>query len=165
MFNEFFLKCYEDAKRKGFHDNPPTSRQIDASVKFLNIICEAAKEFELERKNKAPCEDSVTNYPCDSEIYKAIVKTALLASEITEAAEWALNGDIEDQTDYNKILNSNGLYETVINSKPEGYASELADIIIRLGDQCGMHGIDMDYEIERKMEYNRTREYMNGKMF
>ena len=47
--------------------------------------------------------------------------------------------------------------------KPEGFPSELADILIRVGDLAGILGIDLEAAVVEKMAYNRTREYMHGK--
>lgn len=46
--------------------------------------------------------------------------------------------------------------------KPEGIPSELADIIIRVLDICGTHGIDIASAIADKMAYNETRSYRHG---
>ena len=40
----------------------------------------------------------------------------------------------------------------IINGKPEGFPSEIADAIIRLLHICSGMGIDIDYVIELKME-------------
>jgi NTP pyrophosphatase (non-canonical NTP hydrolase) len=47
-------------------------------------------------------------------------------------------------------------------SKPEGIASEFADILIRIGHYAELLGIDLEYEVERKMQYNATRSYRHG---
>jgi NTP pyrophosphatase (non-canonical NTP hydrolase) len=46
--------------------------------------------------------------------------------------------------------------------KPEGVGSECADLLIRLLDTCARHDIDLEWEYERKMAYNRTRTYRHG---
>jgi len=46
--------------------------------------------------------------------------------------------------------------------KPEGIPSELADIIIRVLDICGFHGIDIAHALADKMAYNETRQYRHG---
>jgi NTP pyrophosphatase (non-canonical NTP hydrolase) len=46
--------------------------------------------------------------------------------------------------------------------KPEGVGSEVADVLIRLLDTCERHGINLRAEYERKLAYNRTREYRHG---
>lgn len=48
------------------------------------------------------------------------------------------------------------------NGKPEGVASEFADIFIRLLHYCHVHDIDLQAEYDRKTAYNRTRSYRHG---
>ena len=49
--------------------------------------------------------------------------------------------------------------------KPEGYATELADAVIRIADLCGHMGVDLEAVIREKMAYNATRPYKHGKNF
>jgi NTP pyrophosphatase (non-canonical NTP hydrolase) len=51
-------------------------------------------------------------------------------------------------------------HRNVINFK-----EELADIAIRLGDLCGGLKIDIETEIKKKMEKNKSRPYKHGKEF
>lgn len=46
--------------------------------------------------------------------------------------------------------------------KPEGIPSELADIIIRVLDICGLYGIDIESAVKAKMAYNQTRPHRHG---
>lgn len=46
--------------------------------------------------------------------------------------------------------------------KPEGVAPEIADAVIRLGDLAETLGIDLQREVVRKMNYNRTRPFKHG---
>lgn len=48
------------------------------------------------------------------------------------------------------------------DGKPEGFATELADIVIRVMDLAGALGIDLQAEIERKMDFNDTRSHRHG---
>lgn len=48
------------------------------------------------------------------------------------------------------------------DGKPCGIPSEMADIIIRILDNCEMYGIDIDYAVRLKMEYNKTRKFKHG---
>lgn len=48
------------------------------------------------------------------------------------------------------------------DGKPEGVAAELADIVIRIGDVCGLYGIDLDAAIRQKMAFNETRPHRHG---
>jgi NTP pyrophosphatase (non-canonical NTP hydrolase) len=40
--------------------------------------------------------------------------------------------------------------------------SELADIIIRVMDLCGLYGIDIDKAVKKKLQYNESRSYRHG---
>ncbi len=50
-------------------------------------------------------------------------------------------------------------------SEVEMVAEELADVAIRLFDLCGASDINLEAEIERKMEINRTRPRLHGKEY
>jgi NTP pyrophosphatase (non-canonical NTP hydrolase) len=49
------------------------------------------------------------------------------------------------------------------NDDREGFKEETADTFIRLLDICGTLDIDIEKEIEKKMEKNRKRPYRHGK--
>jgi NTP pyrophosphatase (non-canonical NTP hydrolase) len=78
---------------------------------------------------------------------------ALIHSEVSEVVEEARKGCKPTLT-----------YYSGPNDKPEGVPSELADIIIRIADYCGSQGIDLAKAIEDKLLFNKTREYMHGKV-
>ena len=52
--------------------------------------------------------------------------------------------------------------DTTLQDKPEGFAVELADCIIRIADMAEMFNIDLETFIGWKMAYNRTRSYRHG---
>ena len=88
----------------------------------------------------------------DSYIEHLISKVALISCEASEAIE-----ELRASGDPYLSYTSNG--------KPEGFASELADIIIRSYDLAYMLNIPIDDVIANKLEFNKTRGRMhNGKL-
>lgn len=86
---------------------------------------------------------------------------ALLMSEGAEAFDaWRKYG-FEDTIDLDKCKHDPS--DPHIDScKPIGYGSELADVLIRLLDQCDRDDVDLIEEFHRKLAYNRTRGYQHG---
>ncbi|KKM97749.1 hypothetical protein LCGC14_1164920 [marine sediment metagenome] len=83
-------------------------------------------------------------------------KLMLIVTEVAEAAEELRDG-VAEANGYD-VIN----YEHVSGAKPEGFSTELADILIRVADLCGRYNIDLDRALEVKMAYNRTRPYRHG---
>ena len=95
---------------------------------------------------------------------------ALIHSELSEALEEMRAGNrIRPGAEIPPVYYSGGGYvataPTACAKKPEGYATELADAVIRIADLCGYMGIDLAAVIREKMEYNATRPYKHGKKF
>lgn len=75
----------------------------------------------------------------------------LIVSEVSEACEeYRVHG-----MDPTKFLYSQG-------QKPEGIAAELADVMIRVADLAGHYRIPLEYAIEAKLKYNKTRPHRHG---
>jgi NTP pyrophosphatase (non-canonical NTP hydrolase) len=80
----------------------------------------------------------------------AMTGIALIMTELAEVAEVIRDGhDMAESWDGE-------------HGKPEGAGSEFADIIVRVADQCGRSGIDLNAELVRKMRYNTTRPWRHG---
>lgn len=77
----------------------------------------------------------------------------LCASELFEALEEYRTGEPLTAITYE-----------LPGGKPLGFSTELADAIIRILDACGAYGIDIDAVLLEKMEYNKTRPPMHGKI-
>lgn len=88
---------------------------------------------------------------------------ALIHTEVSEMYEAYRQWGLDDATQavVNEAVESlTG--EKPILPKPEGVASEVADVLIRLLDTCERHGFDLAAEVERKLAFNRTRGYRHG---
>jgi len=76
-------------------------------------------------------------------------KLALIHSEVSEALEDARDGNMTSRCDE--------------KGKPIGFGSELADIVIRVGDLAKRLGIDLGEEVTNKMVFNATRPHKHGR--
>ena len=74
----------------------------------------------------------------DDDVYKIPAVLALIHSEVSEALEAYRAKDLEN------------------------FREELADVLIRVLDCAAGLGIDMDVEVTRKLDKNRTRGYRHG---
>jgi NTP pyrophosphatase (non-canonical NTP hydrolase) len=104
----------------------------------INDLCKESHD-RARRKGFYDPEPSVESRLC------------LIHSEVSEALEAYREGRI--------------LTEKNEKGKPEGMASELADVVIRICDFAGHLGIDLAHEIRIKSDYNETRPHKHGKRF
>lgn len=96
-------------------------------------------------------------------------KLLLIVSEVTEAHDELRKGKGMTETYYSggrREEDSMGNYSgPLIDGKPEGVPSELADVVIRAFDLAHEAGIDLAAMIDEKLTYNATRPFKHGKKF
>lgn len=86
----------------------------------------------------------------------------LLVGEASEAHEEVREGRAPNETYFEAALHHDRRDSTA-QAKPLGFASELADIFIRLLDTAQELGIDLPGIVAMKMQYNASRGHMHGK--
>lgn len=94
-------------------------------------------------------------------------KVLLIISEVTEAFEHLRYGhDLEDVfLDDGKtqgMIEPTSPYEPGVGGKPDGFAVELADAIVRIFDLCGRMNLPILEALAIKMAYNETRSHRHG---
>jgi len=85
-------------------------------------------------------------------------KIALMHSELSEALEDYREGRMGTRLRYDSTVSP------VIEEKPEGFWTELADVLIRIFDFAGHHdgGEALADALVLKMRFNATRPYRHG---
>ena len=106
-------------------------------------------------------------------------KLMLIVTELAEAMEDVRNSDIDISKMYFEIKDPQFadeigrvvpatdylwdlFWKNPQHYKPVGFPSELADVLIRIGDLCGFLGINLDQAVQAKFVYNKTRKYRHG---
>lgn len=80
-------------------------------------------------------------------------KLMLIVGEVAEAHE-----ELRSSTDIHHHYHR-------ADGKPEGFAFELADVLIRTLDLAAAVGIDIGFAVEVKRGYNRQRPHKHGRKF
>lgn len=79
----------------------------------------------------------------------------LVVSELSEALEDYRRGYSPSEHKYFEVGDNS-------THKPVGIPSEIADVVIRIADLCGVYGIDLEKAVTEKMEFNATRPHLHG---
>lgn len=120
----------------------------------LDLVREALDELGLQAWRNADKKGFWDDYYRSRDQFPAHVssKLALIHSEVSEALE-----ELRDP--------ARGIYyaRRREDGKPEGFGSELADIVIRVADLAHGLGLSLGAAVAGKMKYNAGRPPMHGK--
>lgn len=150
--------CWETSEKSGWHEETTRMRRA----------LETVRKGEASADNDAT-QDLLLIWGAErGHGVPVMSKLMLIATEVAEAAEVyrdtktfsSIKGVYQNEGDGGPLC----AYMDGRSSplKPEGFGSELADIIIRVFDLAEELGIDLGAEVLRKMRYNATREYRHG---
>lgn len=95
----------------------------------------------------------------------------LVVSELGEALEADRKGRWASQRQFDLERQASPFHETSATRDAfelhikDTFEDEIADAVIRLLDMAEGLGIDLDWHIRTKIEYNKTRERLHGKAY
>jgi NTP pyrophosphatase (non-canonical NTP hydrolase) len=143
--NEIAERSHALSKAKGWWDGrlDPEDRSF-VPEKLMLIVSEAAEALEAYRDPTQPLNFyRCTNNECDplSGTYRPALSAVVFDARTRMGESCSFCG---------KTL------------KPEGVASELADIVICVGDLAARLGIDLGRAVEEKHAFNETRALRHG---
>lgn len=121
--------------------NGPKTSQAELDLDNISIVYWQDRIFDIAEAHGWWDRDAVVNLP---------EKISLMHSELSEALEEIREGRPGVWTD--------------TNGKPEGWAIELIDCVIRIFDTLAFFSYDAAELIAMKSAYNNTRPYKHGKL-
>lgn len=92
-------------------------------------------------------------WPQGAEFWNIDQKLMLIVGEVAEAHEELRSNDDPHHVYYRD------------DGKPEGFAFELADVLIRLADLAAALGLDLGALVKEKHEFNQTRPHKHGRLY
>lgn len=145
MINEKSIKIYQANRAKGFWDDCESIPERMEQASF------PVSEIEAVRK-----------------AFKA-QKLMLTVSELAEALEADRKDRIVRTGSVAKIANAiqdDAAFSLYFKDEiKDTYEDELADAFIRILDQCGGYGIDIESHVRAKLRFNSLRPHKHGKSY
>ncbi len=154
---ELCKNAHEGAIKKGFWD-----------CIYFNGTCLCKNEFKKINKqvNENYCLEKCKNRKEEQRNISELLM--LTVSELGEACE-ALRNNHTQKTPkkwQEEIVLKNRTSENINNVWiKDTFEDEIADTFIRLADLCGALNIDIEWQIRKKLDYNKSRSFKHGKVF
>ena len=157
LINQLAQEAWDIADKAGWHDEEELFKC------FL-------EQYEAKEKTSATYDIGrkiLTRLGCNTLGVDVMSKLALITSEVAEAIECFRESsktslDLLYWTDTNGLKQTMTLEDAQKGRKPEGFASELVDIIIRVLHLGKSLRLDIGFAYLCKTEYNKTRGYKHG---
>lgn len=143
--NQIAKDCHNAALNKGFYD-----REND----MLTLAKDKPESFKQWLRAAFTTQRLMLLVTEASEAVESLRKFKFAQRQVFE------NRIKEDQPNYNQHFNH--AYQCHMK---DTFETEIAGLMLRLFDICGRENIDIDYYLKREIEFNATRERMNGKEF
>lgn len=134
--DSLIVEAYHTAKDKGWHD-PGMEKSVGDDIALMHSeLSEALEDFRNGKGVKEvyfECQCIEDNEQCGTDIVSRTLSTKELLGRKFKGMP-----------------------------KPCGLPTELADVLIRIGDFCGKHGIDLESAVRAKLAYNKSRPHRHG---
>lgn len=137
---------HENSRAHGFWDGPEND---NVPTKLALIHSEVSEALEAFREGKMETGIAWKNGPTTPPFAEI---------KVDHDGSWVREGP----HDHWVVATDEAMASLGFLGKPEGFPSELADVIIRVADLAERLGIDLEHEIQLKYDYNQTREKMHG---
>ena len=134
--NDLAKHCHNEAKQKGWYDKERPVTEL-----LMLTVCEISEAVEADRKQKH-CEVSQDDF-------KRLVKNYMEQMEYSGV-------------EAKPITVENSVFQNHIK---DTFQDEIADTMIRLLDLVGYMDIDIDFHIQKKLQYNQSRPQKHGKAY
>lgn len=128
---------------------------MDNRPDLCSGLNEAAKSIHADAKRKG-------FWDSDRETGTLLM---LMVSELAEAMEADRHGRVANIEKFDKDVKDTTMEISFQNHIKDTLEDEMADTMIRILDFCGAKGIDIEWHINKKLEYNRSRAHKHGKAY
>ena len=150
VFKRLVEQAYGNAVSKGFHDkardDTEERRRTAALMDEVDLVSARAEAIRSGGEPPPLAIRIVGDNPVRDAVDDSLLM--LMVTEITEARS--------ARHEYGRSI----YYRA--DGKPEGEVAELADVVIRIFDYSGKHGLDLGSAILQKMAFNAGRAAMHG---